>query len=146
MKLFHVSDVLMATTGRLVSSRHMVGVYEIYNFLTSDTLFTHQLPRAARECQPWLEAQFPQLTKESLKAQIADLDRLLSLTPLDPAKLSAVIAAWVEEVRIAFGLPEMIPVYELGTEMHTRIDPLEEARAMIGDDRVIVVRPEGEAE
>jgi hypothetical protein len=119
----------------------MDGVYDIYNFLTGDTLFTHQLPRAGRECQPWMEAQFPQLTEESLKAQIADLDRRLEQTPRDRDRLSAVIAEWVEEVRVALDLPEMFPVYELGADMHTRIDPIEEARAMVGDDKVLVVDP-----
>ncbi len=41
------------------------------------------------------------------------------------------------------GLPEMLPVYEMGADMHTRIDPVEELKAMVGDERVIVVNPEG---
>ena len=35
-----------------------------------------------------------------------------------------------------------LPVYEMGTDMHTHIDPIEEAEAMVGKDRVIVVKPE----
>lgn len=38
MKAFHIGDVLTVTTGRLVSPRHMYGVYEILNFLTGDRL------------------------------------------------------------------------------------------------------------
>lgn len=61
MKLFHISDVLTVTTGRLVSARHMDGVYDILNFLTGDELYTHQLPRAMRECEAFLRIQFPDL-------------------------------------------------------------------------------------
>jgi hypothetical protein len=141
VKNFHVSDVLTATTGRLVSSRHMDGVYDIYNFLTGDSLFTHQLPRAARECQPWLDAQFPNLTEQALKEQLADLDRRLAMVPRDRDRSAAVCDAWVEDVRVALGLPEQVAVYELGADMHTRIDPLEEARAMFGEDKVIAIDP-----
>jgi hypothetical protein len=61
-----------------------------------------------------------------------------------PADRSEAIARWVESVRIAFKVPEHLPVYELGEDMHTRIDPIEEARAMVGDDRVLVVDPNKE--
>jgi hypothetical protein len=60
-KKFHLGDVLSITTGRLVSPRHMDGVYDILNFMTGDNLFTHQLLRASDECKPHLLAQFPQL-------------------------------------------------------------------------------------
>jgi len=45
-KDFHISDILSITDGRLVSTRHMDGIYEILNFMTGDNLFTHQLPRS----------------------------------------------------------------------------------------------------
>ena len=54
---FHIGDILSVTTGRLVSPRRMDGVYDILNFMTGDNLFTHQLPRAARECAGPLAAQ-----------------------------------------------------------------------------------------
>ena len=60
-KEFHLGDVLSITTSRLVSPRHMDGVYDILNFMTGDDLFTHQLPRASDECKPHLLEQFPQL-------------------------------------------------------------------------------------
>ena len=62
-KQFHLGDVLSITTGRLVSPRHIDGVYDILNFMTGDNLFTHQLPRASDECKPHLLAQFPQLAE-----------------------------------------------------------------------------------
>lgn len=116
MKLFHISDVLTVTTGRLVSRRHMAGVYDILNFLTGDDLFTHQLPRAVQECEPWLKTQFPQLspTNPIVAGMIAALDMDLALA--EPGGKGQVIANWVELVRTAFALPESLPVYELGSE------------------------------
>lgn len=59
MKEFHISDVLTIITGKLVSTRHMEGVYDTLNYMTNDNLFTHQLPRAMEECRPYLLKQFP---------------------------------------------------------------------------------------
>lgn len=61
MKEFHIGDVLTITTGKLVSPRLMDGVYDILNYMTEDNLFTHQLPRVANECRPFLFKQYPEL-------------------------------------------------------------------------------------
>lgn len=162
MKLFHISDVLSITTGRLVSNRHMDGVYDILNFLTGDNLYTHQLPRASRECEAWLRTQFPKLfpvgeVTEHSKPEEALMFGLMAALATRIAQvenntatwshaeraepLGITIAEWVEQVRIAFHLPKMLPVYELGADMHTRIDPIEEAEAMMGDRCVIMITP-----
>lgn len=64
-KRFDISDVLSITHERLVSTRHMTGVYEILNHLTGESLFTHALPRAARVCAPVLLKRFPALAADS---------------------------------------------------------------------------------
>lgn len=139
MKLFHISDVLSVTTGRLVSSRHMDGIYDILNFLTGDELFTHQLPRAMDECKLWLKSQFPKLFPDDpfMEGLLIALDIVIGKTA--KTNLAAACVEWVELVRTGVGLPEMLPVYEMGADMHTRIDPVEELRAMVGDEKVIVV-------
>lgn len=38
-------------------------VYEIFNFLTGDNLYTHQLPRAFKVCRPHLVEIFPWLSE-----------------------------------------------------------------------------------
>lgn len=58
---FHIGCVLSVTTGKLVSPHGMQGVYDILNHLTGDSLFTNQLPRAARWARPLLLATHPQL-------------------------------------------------------------------------------------
>ena len=60
-RTFHIGDILTITTGRLVSPRHVDGIYDILNFMTGDNLFTHQLPRGMDECAPSLREQFPDL-------------------------------------------------------------------------------------
>lgn len=140
MRPFHISDVLSVTTGRLVSSRHMEGIYGILNFLTGDTLYTHQLPRAMRECEPWLRTQFPDLFPEN-PVTAAAIDGLEALMGDDDtaSQRAAKMATWVDVLRMAHRLPEMLPVYELSEGMHTHIDPIQEAEAMVGEDRVVVI-------
>ena len=119
----------------------MQGVYEILNFLTGDDLYTHQIPRAMRECRPWLASQFPQLMDDApgMPDRLADMDRRIETVSQDRASIAKVIEQWVETLRVTMGLPEMLPVYELGADMHTRVDPIEEARTMIGEGNVVVV-------
>jgi hypothetical protein len=141
MKLFHISDVLSVTTGRLVSTRHMDGVYDVLDFLTGDSLFTHQLPRASREYEPWLRTQFPQLMHDSpgMAEREARLAEDIGNANHNKQEIERICNAWWEEIRQAHGLPEMLPLYEMGADMHTHIDPIEEAEAMVGKQNVIVV-------
>ena len=93
-KQFHLGDVLSITTGRLVSPRHIDGVYDILNFMTGDNLFTHQLPRAFDECKPYLVAQFPQLAIAKMETAIAKLDEALK-TKSGKAKAEKIVANWL---------------------------------------------------
>ena len=70
-KTFHLGDILSVTTSRLVSPRHIDGVYDILNWMTGDNLFTHQLPRASRECEGPLLAQHPDLASRGFECQTA---------------------------------------------------------------------------
>lgn len=117
---FHLGDVLSISDGRLVSPRHMDGIYEILNFMTGDNLFTHQLPRAMRECQPVLLAQHPQL------AELVDAD----------AKLDAEsVPVWLAKQVAKFG--ETLPVEPLAEWQHK--DPLAELAEVAPGKAVTVV-------
>lgn len=110
---FHVSDVLSITTGRLLSTRHMEGVYEILNFMTGDNLFTHQLPRAAEACKPALLAQYPHLVDLVEPDAIINADTLPGWVAKQVAKFGETLpvtplAAWQPEGAIQ-ELSEMIP-------------------------------------
>jgi len=122
-KKFHLGDILSITTGRLVSPRHMDGVYEILNFLTGDNLLTHQLPRASHECKPYLLQQFPQL---------AEVDASSVNTENYKQWLSEQVAKYGEEFEV-----KPIP-----KGAHQFKDPIVEAAEIIGSKKkkIIVVQ------
>ena len=151
MKAFHYSDVLRVTTGRLVSTRHMDGVYDILNYLCSDSLFTHQLPRAEKESEPWLREQLaPKLFKghHEMDMLLTDLDGEMAKDEGTREARKVTIDNWILKVKATLDLPEFIEIksMEEGKESHrhTYIDPIAEAQAMFGDDKVIAVSTESE--
>lgn len=119
---FHLGDVLSITTGVLMSPRHMEGIYDILNFMTQDTLFTHQLPRARKECAPHLLRQHPHLagitiegvTKENFKQVL-------------------------EKMCAEYG--ETLLVTQLPDHAHEYIDPVSELAEKVHPDRIINVGP-----
>ena len=116
---FDLADILSIATGRLLSHRHMDGIYDILNHLTGDNLFTHQLPRAADTCRGPLLAQHPQLTDVA--------------PPLDidvPA-----IQAWLAQAEATYG--RTLPVTALATWEHR--NPLVELAEMAGGKTIIPV-------
>jgi hypothetical protein len=121
-RLFHLGDILTITTGRLVSPRHMDGVYDILNFMTGDNLFTHQLPRACDECAGPLLAQHPDLAAVDVPENFGgkeDAD------------------AWLTRQVARFG--EMRTVTPLHEDDHTRIGPLMELSRIAPQAEVIAV-------
>jgi hypothetical protein len=120
-KDFHIGDILSVTTGRLVSPRHIGGVYDILNWMTGESLYTHQLPRVCREAAPVLLAAHPKLASVDRDAEI------------NPENLSEWLTARIAE----FG--EALPVPKLKADQHERIDPLSELAEKVHPDRIIVV-------
>jgi hypothetical protein len=117
-RTFHIGDILSVTTGYLVSLEGIAGVYDILNYMTGESLYTHQLPRAWEACAPALLAQHPQLgdvdmrgvTNDNLDARLADA---------------------------ADTYGEYLPVASLDTGVYEARDPLAELAAMT--DKPIVV-------
>ena len=137
-KQFHLGDVLSITTGRLVSQRHIDGVYDILNFMTGDNLFTHQLPRASDECKPYLVEQFPQLATAELDSAIAELSDALK-SKNGKAKAKKVVADWLVKQVAKYG--ETFAVKPVPTDAHEVKNPIAEAAEMMGGpEKVIVVR------
>ena len=143
LKQFHFSDVLSITTGRLVSTRHIEGVYDILNWMTSDSLFTHQLGRASQECSPVLCSLYPSLSEEALSVELEQLSAGMKDGD-SKSDRERWISAWLAGVRvkakdILFSDGDMLPVPRLKDGQHLHINPVEELKAMVGDDRVIVL-------
>ena len=120
-KQFHIGDILSITTGRLVSPDHIGGVYNILNWMTGDSLFTHQLPRASDECAPTLREAFP------------------DLAAIEPPEFDGKesVERWLAETVAQYGEYREVPRVDLAD--HARIDPLLELQHMVGADRVIQV-------
>jgi hypothetical protein len=118
-KLFHISDILTVTTGRLVSTRHMDGVYEILNYMTGDDLFTHQLPGATRICKKELLIQYPQLSDVEVRDFLNKED----------------VFKWVDLMVIKYG--ETLPVTPLESWNHK--DPIDELKEIRKDAQIITV-------
>lgn len=121
MKLFHLGDVLTITHERLVSPRRIDGVYDILNYMTGESLFTHQLPRAGRACAPAL-----------LKQLIEMLE-----SPNGKAEPEMLVDGWLAKQVARYG--EMLGVEPLSSGEYISMDAILEAEAMVGKERVVTV-------
>lgn len=124
-KKFHLGDLLSVTTGRLLSPTHMDGIYDILNYMTGDDLFTHQLPRASRECAPILVGQHPWLAK---------VDHSAVNTENWQNFLADMVAKYGE-------FHDVIPMHP---DDHEVKDPIEELIEMRGAENVIIVQTDEE--
>lgn len=120
-KPFSIEQVLSIVGGKLLCN--IGGIYEILNHMTQDTIYTHQIPRACDECNPWLLRWFPQL---------ADYDDS-SVTPEN-------VKEWVRAMVKKYG--ETLEVDSIPRDDHEIIDPIKEAEKMFGKHHVITVDPD----
>ena len=121
-KDFHIGDILSITDGRLVSPRHMDGVYDILGWMTGESLFTHQLPRVCSEAKPVLLAMHPQLASVSR----------------DDAVDGSNMDAWLADKVARFG--ETLPVPKMSADEHESIDPMSELAGMVHPDKIVAVK------
>ena len=144
-KSFSLGDVLSITTGRLVSERHIDGVYDILNFMTGDNLFTHQLPRAMEECRPFLLKQFPELAEAGTPANLARLDELIEGAECRNEPPENGVAMWLQWMAEpgTCNLKASYEVQQIPRDAHQLKDPLEELVTMVGPSKVVVVAVSG---
>lgn len=116
---FHIGDILSITTSRLVSPRHIEGVYDILNYMTGDDLMTHQLPIASEQCKPHLLQQHPQL--EEVDASEVNEKNWKK---------------WLGQQATKYG--QEIPVEPLPLRSRVVRDPIQELREMVGPDKPII--------
>lgn len=121
-KTFPLGTVLSITTGIMLAPNGVGGIYEILNHMAGDNLYTHQLPRAMRECAPYLLKQFPQLAKVDASAVKQDnwADFMNDLSQRYPAEFAV----------------EPLPPGE-----HYEIDPVSELAEMVHPSKIVVVKP-----
>jgi hypothetical protein len=120
-KRFHIGDILSVTTGRLVSPDHIGGLYNLLGWMVDEDVMTHQLPRVARECEPFLREQFQDLASIDASG--------VTLT------CEAEVITWLASLEPAYGTHRDVP--RLDRIDHTEIDPVAEIK-MIRPDVIIV--------
>lgn len=122
--------VLSVVTGRNMEDRGIGGVYEVLNWMTGESLFTHQLLRVGREAVPVLLAALPQL-----QAALDECESLFTNPEVDREAFEGYRKLWVEK------LGETLPVPKMNHTQHERIDALSELAEKVHPDRIIPIVP-----
>ena len=112
--------VLSVVTGRLMGD--IGGVYEVLNWMTGESLFTHQLPRVSREATPVILAAIPALQKAVDEAEQVNTENWQEWRD-----------AWVTRYGATLAVPK------LGADQHERIDALSELAEAVHPDKIITV-------
>lgn len=118
-KTFKTSEVVSACTGRMLCK--IDGIYQVLNFLSGESLFTHQLPRAMKELQPAFFRQYPWLE------QLGDLPNV------NGENWQECLKAIEDE----FGT-ELILTKPSQTD-YREMNPIDELVAMVGPEKVIPI-------
>lgn len=115
IKSFPTLAIISVTSGRLLTRPNSEGngieqIYELLGWMTDDTPFTHQLPRFADECKPWLLRWYPELA--GLQEEI------------DACCDAGEVEALANDLDNRFG--KMLAVSKLSKDAHETKHPLEE--------------------
>lgn len=121
-KEFDIGDVISAGTGYLVSRRHIEGVYDVLNWMTGESLMTHQLPRVCREAKPVLQKHFPWFGIVEVEAE--------NVTPENHRR-------WLEKWESEYGLRVSVP--KMTADDHERIDPMSELAEKVHPDKIVTI-------
>lgn len=121
-KDFPTADVLSTITGVLMGK--IDGVYEVLNWMTGESVYTHQAPRIGREAQPVVVAAHPELAQAITEAE-----------QVHPGNWDVWLARWIDR----YG--ETIAVPKFTADTHERIDPISELAEHVHPDKIVVVKP-----
>lgn len=120
-KLFDLRTVLTSTTGFLLTKSDRPGdngigkLHELLDWMTNDSIFTHQLGRANEQCAPALLEWFPELIdvnkfNDDLSAEFA----VIAACEIDrSARIEACICRWVEKFKAVCGAKDFYDVPRL---------------------------------
>lgn len=125
-KSFHIGDILSITTHHLVSHDHIGGVYNLLDWMTDESLMTHQLGRASDVALPYLLQEFPFLEVIKYPTGMVEKDAIFD---------------WVDKQAILHG--DWHEVSQLPEGVYIHQDPIEEYLGRFPDKTLIpVVVPE----
>jgi hypothetical protein len=126
---FHIGDLISVTTGRLVSPRHIEGVYDVCDFVAGQPHMTHQLPRACDEIKPWLLEQFPWLTD----IEVPQFDMPSEVSRDDSMRI---VGEWLTGPAAQYG--EFHSVQPMPFGAYVGRDPIAELHEMMGPQAKII--------
>ena len=133
-KQFHIGDILTVTTGVMVTPNGVDGIYEILDWMTDEQLFTHQLSRASKQCEPILKDLYPGLAE----VKIPDATNVPECNGMQ----AEFWQKWLAEQVLQFG--EQLPVPKLIN--HEAVNPISELQEMIEKNgssaKIILLCPE----
>lgn len=121
---FPLADILTLTTGMMLAEGGCSSLQKMLDYLTRDNIFTHQIPRAATVCAPWVVSQYPNLPNEKDAKDINETNW----------------REWLTEQEKKFGTS--LPLEQLPGDDWKHINPIEELVGMVGADKVIAVTPQ----
>ena len=119
-KRFPTLDVLGAVTGRLLGK--MDGIYEVCNYASGESVYTHQLPRVCRELRAAMLKRFPDLQQEIDESELITRDN---------------VGAWAADWLERHGAT--MEVCRLTADQHERIDPISELSEMVHPSKIVIV-------
>ena len=122
---FPIAAVISAYTGRVVCD--IGDVYKVLDYMTGESLFSHQIPRAAERARPHLLAQVPALAR----VDVANLDAMISKVHdgADRAARQQACAAWLEVETSSARLPKTVTLRHVPG--FAAMDPIAELSAML---------------
>jgi hypothetical protein len=119
-KEFATCDVLSTVTGRLIGK--IDGVYEVLNWMTGESVYTHQLPRICREACPALVARHPHLQQAIDEAEQVTRENWQQ---------------WRQTWEDRYGPTISVPKFS--ADAHERIDPISELAEKVHPDKIITI-------
>ncbi len=98
-KLFHISDILSVTTGRLLSKYDLHGVADIQEFMTNGKIEHPLSDFWINKCKVSLLKQFPQFDSPEMHFAIGELILMLDL-PINNTdkKRKFIIIGWISKL------------------------------------------------
>jgi hypothetical protein len=118
---FPTRDVLSTITGMLMGD--IGGVYQVLNWMTGESVFTHQIPRISREAVPVMLKMHPTLQQA--------IDEAEQVTPEN-------FATWRDTWENRYGPTIAVPKF--GADTHERIDPISELAEKVHPDKIATIR------
>lgn len=119
---FPIAAVISAYTGRVVCD--FGEMWKVLDYMTGESLFNHQAPRAAEWARPHLLAQVPGLANLDIKSLV---DALSGVNSND--RRWAVVNDWLEAEMTANALPKTVTLRHVPG--FTAMDPSAELSAML---------------